>query len=97
VERVTTEGGPHYIPPPERVATFDNDGTLWCEKPMPIELGFILQRLSEMADADGSLRLTALGPFGRPPGDRAGTRRYPMPSQHRATPGQPPPHRTTRS
>jgi hypothetical protein len=29
------------VPPDERVAVFDNDGTLWCEKPMPIELGFI--------------------------------------------------------
>jgi hypothetical protein len=35
---------------------FDNDGTLWCEKPMPIELGFILMRLAEMAEADESLR-----------------------------------------
>ncbi len=58
VERVTTEGGPHYVPPSERVATFDNDGTLWCEKPMPIELGFILMRLAEMAQADSSLRDT---------------------------------------
>ena len=56
VERVTTEGGPDYVPPAERVATFDNDGTLWCEKPMPIELGFILMRLAEMAEADPSLR-----------------------------------------
>jgi hypothetical protein len=56
VERVTTEGGPDYVPPAERVATFDNDGTLWCEKPMPIELGFILERLAEMAEADDSLR-----------------------------------------
>src|SRR3954466_11831402 len=56
VERVTTEGGPDYLTPSERVATFDNDGTLWCEKPMPIELGFILLRLSEMAEADASLR-----------------------------------------
>jgi haloacid dehalogenase-like hydrolase len=56
VERVTTEGGPDYIPPKDRITTFDNDGTLWCEKPMPIELGFILGRLSEMADADPSLR-----------------------------------------
>jgi phosphoserine phosphatase len=56
VERITTEGGPDYIPPPERIATFDNDGTLWCEKPMPIELGFILKRLSEMADDDEALR-----------------------------------------
>jgi phosphoserine phosphatase len=44
------------VPPEERVAVFDNDGTLWCEKPMPIELGFILERLAEMAEADASLR-----------------------------------------
>ncbi len=44
------------IPPEERVAVFDNDGTLWCEKPMPIELGFILQRLAAMAQQDASLR-----------------------------------------
>ena len=35
---------------------FDNDGTLWCEKPMPIELGFILQRLAAMAEQDPKLR-----------------------------------------
>jgi hypothetical protein len=44
------------VPPEERVAVFDNDGTLWCEKPMPAELGFILQRLAEMAENDESLR-----------------------------------------
>jgi len=37
------------VPPEERVAVFDNDGTLWCEKPMPIQLDFILRRLAEMA------------------------------------------------
>ena len=46
VERVTHEGGADYVPPAERIAVFDNDGTLWCEKPMPIELGFILHRLA---------------------------------------------------
>ena len=35
---------------------FDNDGTLWCEKPMPIQLDFILRRLVEMAEADPTLR-----------------------------------------
>src|SRR5881227_2204724 len=40
----------------ERVAVFDNDGTLWCEKPMPIQLDFILRRLVEMAEADPELR-----------------------------------------
>jgi phosphoglycolate phosphatase-like HAD superfamily hydrolase len=44
------------LPAEERVAVFDNDGTLWCEKPMPIELGFILQRLATMAEQDASLR-----------------------------------------
>jgi hypothetical protein len=44
------------LPTDERVAVFDNDGTIWCEKPMPIELGFILQRLAEMAEEDASFR-----------------------------------------
>ena len=56
VARVTAEGSPELLPAAERVAVFDNDGTLWCEKPMPIELGFILQRLAEMAEQDESLR-----------------------------------------
>ena len=55
VRRVTTDG-PDFVPPVERIATFDNDGTLWCEKPMPIQLGFILKRLVELATADPSLR-----------------------------------------
>lgn len=44
------------IPDEERVAVFDNDGTLWCEKPMPIQADFILRRLYEMAQADPELR-----------------------------------------
>ena len=56
VGRAVDEGGPQYVPPSERIAVFDNDGTLWCEKPMPVELGFILQRLAEMAEQDPSLR-----------------------------------------
>ncbi len=56
VETVTTAGGTHFVPADARVAVFDNDGTLWCEKPMPIELGFILARLAEMVEADDSLR-----------------------------------------
>ncbi|HTA14001.1 MAG TPA: HAD family hydrolase [Solirubrobacteraceae bacterium] len=56
VQSVTREGSPHYLAASERVAVFDNDGTLWCEKPMPIELGFILLRLAEMAEKDPSLR-----------------------------------------
>jgi phosphoserine phosphatase len=56
VESVTDAGGAGFVPPAERVAVFDNDGTLWCEKPMPIELGFILQRLAAQAEQDPGLR-----------------------------------------
>ncbi|MGH8774690.1 MAG: HAD family hydrolase [Jiangellaceae bacterium] len=56
VARVTEEGGPDYVEPPARVAVFDNDGTLWCEKPMPIQLDFTIWRLAEMARDDASLR-----------------------------------------
>ena len=52
VERTVSDG----VPAGERVAVFDNDGTLWCEKPMPIQADFILRRLSEMAQADPGLR-----------------------------------------
>jgi hypothetical protein len=34
VARVTRQGGPDFVPPAERIATFDNDGTLWVEHPM---------------------------------------------------------------
>jgi hypothetical protein len=44
------------VPLEERVAVFDNDGTLWCEKPMPIQLDFVLRRLVVMADQDPALR-----------------------------------------
>ena len=44
------------MPADERVAVFDNDGTLWCEKPMPIQLDFILRRFVAMAEADTTLR-----------------------------------------
>jgi phosphoserine phosphatase len=56
VARVTTESGPDFVPPEGRVAVFDNDGTLWCEKPMPIQLDFILRRLVAMAEQDPDLR-----------------------------------------
>ncbi|WP_244929015.1 HAD family hydrolase [Nocardioides sp. W7] len=56
VDRVCTDGSPDWVAPEERVAVFDNDGTLWCEKPMPIQLDFVLRRLAEMADADPTLR-----------------------------------------
>lgn len=56
VDRVTREDGPDHVPPAARVAVLDNDGTLWCEKPMPIQLDFTVRRLAEMAAADPELR-----------------------------------------
>ncbi|AOA70685.1 HAD family hydrolase [Stenotrophomonas rhizophila] len=56
VARVTLEDGPDYVPPAARIAVFDNDGCLWCEKPMPIQADFLLRRIAEQAEADPSLR-----------------------------------------
>jgi hypothetical protein len=50
VERVTKEGGPEFVPPAERIATFDNDGTLWCEQPMYFQGIFAFDRIKAMAD-----------------------------------------------
>ena len=56
VTRVCGGDGSEPVPIEDRLAVFDNDGTLWCEKPMPIQLDFILRRLSAMAEADPALR-----------------------------------------
>src|SRR4051795_10633358 len=50
------QNGSRPVPVDDRLAVFDNDGTLWCEKPVPIQLDFILRRLVEMAEADPALR-----------------------------------------
>ena len=49
VEKVTKEGSADFVPPNERIATFDNDGTLWCEKPLPFQLFFALDRVKALA------------------------------------------------
>lgn len=49
VEKVTKEGSPDFVPVPERIATFDNDGTLWSEKPMYFQLFFAIDRVKQMA------------------------------------------------
>jgi phosphoglycolate phosphatase-like HAD superfamily hydrolase len=56
VQRVTTERGPDFVEPALRVAVFDNDGTLWCEKPMYIQLDFLVRRFAQQAADDPSLR-----------------------------------------
>jgi haloacid dehalogenase-like hydrolase len=49
VATVTREGSPGFVPVPQRVATFDNDGTLWCEHPMYVQLAFALDQVKAMA------------------------------------------------
>ena len=49
VTRVTTDGGPDFVPPADRIATFDNDGTLWLEQPSYVQFIFAMDRLKEMA------------------------------------------------
>jgi phosphoglycolate phosphatase-like HAD superfamily hydrolase len=56
VDRVTRAGSTDFVEPDTRVAVFDNDGTLWCEKPMYIQLDFLVRRFAEQAQADPSLR-----------------------------------------
>jgi hypothetical protein len=51
VARVTEEGGRDFVPVGERVAVFDNDGTLWCEMPAPVQALFADARLHALAAA----------------------------------------------
>jgi phosphoglycolate phosphatase-like HAD superfamily hydrolase len=49
VGRVTDPAGPDFVPEPERIATFDNDGTLWAEKPVYFQLLFAIDRVKALA------------------------------------------------
>lgn len=49
VERTTTAGSPDFVQPADRVAVFDNDGTLWPEQPMYVQLAFALDRVKQLA------------------------------------------------
>jgi haloacid dehalogenase-like hydrolase len=49
VGRVTMAGSADFVAPPDRIATFDNDGTLWVEQPMYVQLAFALDRVKAMA------------------------------------------------
>ena len=49
VKKVTLKKGTHYVPPPERIAVFDNDGTLWAEQPLYFQLEFAIDRVKELA------------------------------------------------
>src|SRR6058998_1503098 len=49
VAKVTKEGSSDFVPVPERIATFDNDGTLWCEQPMYFQFLFAIDRVKALA------------------------------------------------
>ncbi len=49
VKRVTTPASKDFVPEAERIATFDNDGTLWAEQPMYFQLAFALDRVKMLA------------------------------------------------
>ena len=56
VEAVTQQDGADYVPPPERIAVFDNDGTLWCEQPVQVQVAFAQARIKQLADTDPTLK-----------------------------------------
>ena len=48
VSSVSIEGGPDFVPVPQRIATFDNDGTLWAEQPIYFQFAFALDRVKAL-------------------------------------------------
>jgi hypothetical protein len=50
IDAVTREGSADFVPASERIATFDNDGTLWCEQPMYVQLAFALDRVKALSN-----------------------------------------------
>jgi phosphoglycolate phosphatase-like HAD superfamily hydrolase len=59
IEKVTMENGPDFVPPDECIAIFDSDGTLWPERPLPIELYFVIQRIRQLAPKHPQWRKTS--------------------------------------
>lgn len=64
VARVTTPGSPDFVRPPERIAVFDNDGTLWSEQPVYFQVAFAFDRIRMMAPEHPAWKTTE-----RPPPD----------------------------
>ena len=50
VARVTDESGEDFVRSPDRIAVFDNDGTLWCEQPIQVQVFFLLDRVRALAE-----------------------------------------------
>jgi haloacid dehalogenase-like hydrolase len=55
IARVTNEGGAEFAPPAERIAVFDNDGTLCCEQPLQIQYYFAFNRVKELSAKDPTM------------------------------------------
>jgi hypothetical protein len=49
VDKVTRQGSADFVPPAERIAVFDNDGTLWAEQPMYFQAFFVFDRVNALA------------------------------------------------
>jgi phosphoglycolate phosphatase-like HAD superfamily hydrolase len=56
VAKVTSDRSPDYVAPAERIAVFDNDGTLWCENPVPFQLAFALDELKRRIPLEPTLK-----------------------------------------
>jgi phosphoglycolate phosphatase-like HAD superfamily hydrolase len=54
VNRITSAGS-DFVSPADRIAVFDNDGTLWCEKPVPIQVDFVFRRIAKQGEENPSL------------------------------------------
>ena len=77
VQATTTQGSPSFVPPAERIATFDQDGTLWVEKPMYTQVIYCLERVPVLVKARPEL--AEVEPFKTVmSGDREAIARLPM-------------------
>jgi hypothetical protein len=56
VKRATADGSPDFVPPPERIAVLDNDGTLWPENPVPFQLAYAMDSLKRIVADKPDLR-----------------------------------------
>jgi phosphoglycolate phosphatase-like HAD superfamily hydrolase len=56
VTSVIDDSSSNFVPPSERIAVFDNDGTLWCEKPMYIQFDYLLRKMAVQVESEPSLR-----------------------------------------
>jgi phosphoserine phosphatase len=56
VRAVTSQGSATFVPAGQRIAVFDNDGTLWCEQPLQVQVFFLIDRVRELASKDPRLK-----------------------------------------